>query len=242
MSQVIRIEKNLYQRLAKHSNGFETPSQVISKMIDFYETKNNIKPSIEPIIEKSTNLEIIYYPNNDINNFKQQLIAKKMAYINIHKINGKIEIIEWNAYRFKDSSDIEKNLRSGYLRDWKDKGIFKAELSTNQDDFGQISSSIMPKMKNEFHKYMINKGMSANTASSYKSSINSISKDYSQKMNQNIDIYQIQEQSTINEIAQKYSQEGKYAIDGKNGRATWRNAIAKYSKFFASSNNIKIIK
>jgi hypothetical protein len=135
MSQIIRIEKNLYQRLAKYSNGFETPSQVINKMIDFYETKNNIEPSIELVTEKSTNLEIIYYPINDVNNFKQLLLEEKMAYINIHKINNETKIIEWNAYRFKDSSDIEKNLRSGYLRDWKDKGIFKAELSINKDDF-----------------------------------------------------------------------------------------------------------
>jgi site-specific recombinase XerD len=107
-----------------------------------------------------------------------------------------------------------------------------------------LNSSAIPKIKQElkleqkFHKYMINKNMSINTANSYKSSINSISKDYSKKTNQNIDIYQILEQGTINEIAQKYSQEGKYAIAGNNGRATWRNAIAKYSKFFASRGNI----
>jgi hypothetical protein len=134
MSQVIRIEENLYQRLATYSKGFETPSQVINKMIDFYEMKNNIKPIIGLVKERPKGLEIIYYPNNDINNFKKLLIDKKMAYINIHKVSGESKIIEWNALRFKDSSDVEKNLRSGYLRSWKDKGIFKAELSTKKDD------------------------------------------------------------------------------------------------------------
>ncbi|CAC9617067.1 hypothetical protein [uncultured Gammaproteobacteria bacterium] len=134
MSQVIRIEENLYQRLATYSKGFETPSQVINKMIDFYEMKNNIKPIIGLVKERPKSLEIIYYPNNDINNFKKLLIDKKMAYINIHKVSGESKIIEWNALRFKDSSDVEKNLRSGYLRSWKDKGIFKAELSTKKDD------------------------------------------------------------------------------------------------------------
>ncbi len=134
MSQVIRIEENLYQRLATYSKGFETPSQVINKMIDFYEMKNNIKPIIGLVKERPKSLEIIYYPNNDINNFKKLLIDKKMAYINIHKVSGESEIIEWNALRFKDSSDVENNLRSGYLRNWKDKGIFKAELSTKKDD------------------------------------------------------------------------------------------------------------
>ncbi|CAC9639031.1 hypothetical protein [uncultured Gammaproteobacteria bacterium] len=134
MSQVIRIEENLYQRLATYSKGFETPSQVINKMIDFYEMKNNIKPIIGLVKERPKSLEIIYYPNNDINNFKKLLIDKKMAYINIHKVSGESKIIEWNALRFKDSSDVENNLRSGYLRSWKDKGIFKAELSTKKDD------------------------------------------------------------------------------------------------------------
>ncbi|CAC9610589.1 hypothetical protein [uncultured Gammaproteobacteria bacterium] len=134
MSQVIRIEENLYQRLATYSKGFKTPSQVINKMIDFYEMKNNIKPIIGLVKERPKSLEIIYYPNNDINNFKKLLIDKKMAYINIHKVSGESKIIEWNALRFKDSSDVENNLRSGYLRSWKDKGIFKAELSTKKDD------------------------------------------------------------------------------------------------------------
>jgi hypothetical protein len=81
---------------------------------------------------------------------------------------------------------------------------------------------------------MINKNMSINTANSYKSSINSISKDYSKKTNQNIDIYQILEQGTINEIAQKYSTNGEYAIAGYKENGTWRNSIARYSEFFAS--------
>jgi hypothetical protein len=196
------------------------------------------------VTEKSTNLEIIYYPVNDVNNFKQLLLDKKMAYINIHKINGEIEIIEWSAHKFKNSSDIEKNLRSNYLRDWKDKGIFKAELSTNKDDFIQLSSSLnssaIPKieqelkLKQEFYDYLISISRTHKTAYGYKNAINKISKDYSQNINQNIDIYQIQEQGIINEIAQKYSTNGEYAIAGYKENGTWRNSIARYSEFFAS--------
>ena len=37
MSQVIRIPYNLYQRLSSHAKGFDTPANVIEKILDFYE-------------------------------------------------------------------------------------------------------------------------------------------------------------------------------------------------------------
>jgi predicted CopG family antitoxin len=135
MSQIIRISEDLYQRLETYAQGFDTPSKVIEKMINFYENKNNIKPKSINSEKKYTNLEIIYYPSNDIELFKQNLIMARIAYIKLYKINNEIEIKKWNAYRFTKDSDVEKNLRSGYLRGWKNKGIFKAELSINKGDF-----------------------------------------------------------------------------------------------------------
>lgn len=135
MSQVIRISENLYQRLSTYAKGFETPSQVIENMVNFYENKNNIKPQENTFFttKRATKLEIIYHPVNDVETFKQDLINTKIAYIKLYKINNEIEIKEWSANRFNNDSDVVKNLRSGYLRKWKDKGIFKAELSTNKE-------------------------------------------------------------------------------------------------------------
>ena len=83
--------------------------------------------------QASTSLEIIYYPSGEIN-FKQVLLQTKKAYILLHKVDGTKELNEWNASRFSLNSDVNKNLRSGYLRGWKIKGIFKAEISTNKKD------------------------------------------------------------------------------------------------------------
>lgn len=102
-------------------------------------------------------------------------------------------------------------------------------------------------MKQEFYNYLINIAKTPhgthykhNTANSYKSAINSISTHYSQQIHKEIKIYQIRDQNTISEIAQKYSSNGRYADAGENGRGTWKNAIDKYSKFFANRGNIAI--
>ncbi len=93
-------------------------------------------------------------------------------------------------------------------------------------------------MEEEFYNYLISTGRASSTANSYKSAINSISIDYSQRTNQEINIYEIQEQDIISEISQQYSQNGEYEDAGNTGHATWRNAIARYSEFFANRGNI----
>jgi len=134
MSQVIRIPEDLYNRLSLYANGFETPAQVIEKLVTFYEDKNNIKKPKTIDTIRSTNLDIVYYPNNNVNSFKKNLMDTKFAFIKLYKIDGTNELKEWDAYRFNESSSVEKNLRSGYLRSWKNKGIYKAELSVNISD------------------------------------------------------------------------------------------------------------
>jgi hypothetical protein len=49
MSQVIRIPQDLYQRLSFHSKGFETPANVIEKMLNFYEVENGVE-SPDPVL------------------------------------------------------------------------------------------------------------------------------------------------------------------------------------------------
>ncbi|MBT7040181.1 MAG: hypothetical protein HN921_10090 [Bacteroidetes bacterium] len=136
MNQVIKIPTQLYQRLGIHAEGFDTPANVIERILDYYEENKGIdsreKYKTEGKIPVS--LKIIYYPSDE-QDFKQTLLQTKKAYIMLHKMDGTKEFKEWNASNINRSSDINGNLRSGYLRGWKSKGIYKAEISTNQKDF-----------------------------------------------------------------------------------------------------------
>jgi len=138
MSKVIRISDNLYQRLSFHAKGFDTPASVIERLLDFYEKnieitipRNSLKSNQ---INEPAELQIIYYPINE-EEFKKNLLKTKKAYILLHKVDGTTEIKTWNAYRFGENSNVSGNLRSGRLRDWKKRGIYKAEVSVNLDDF-----------------------------------------------------------------------------------------------------------
>ncbi len=135
MSQVIRISSNLYQRLATHAKGFETPSNVIEQLLNFYEEQKGVNSVaiLKGPDRTPSSLEIIYYPDGE-ENFKKVFLKTKKAYILIHKIDGSTELKEWNVYNFGVDSSVSGNLRGGRLRGWKDKGIFKAEISTNKND------------------------------------------------------------------------------------------------------------
>lgn len=139
MSQVIRISNDLYKRLEEHATGFDTPANVIERILNFYEGGDesnrgdlNDQPSSERI-EPAKELDIQYYSASE-DEFKHELLSSKLAYIKLHYTNGQTEVKEWNASRFSQKSRVDGNLRSGYLRGWKERGIYKAELSVNRDD------------------------------------------------------------------------------------------------------------
>ena len=136
MSQVIRITINLYNRLSAHANGFDTPANVIENILDYYEKHKGFNSSqslsLHPT-KQPTHLEIVYYPENE-QSFKELLLQTKKAYIFLYKQDGTTEIKEWNANNFDKNSKVNGNLRSGQLRGWKSKGIYKAEVSTNIED------------------------------------------------------------------------------------------------------------
>ena|SRR5690554_1622112 len=137
MSQVIRISRDLYKRLESHAQGFDTPSNIIERLLNFYESTNEPilkSESSNKQIEHATELEIVYL-SDDEDAFKEKLLSRKKAYIKLHYTNGQSEVKEWNAVRFNERSQVDGNLRSGRLRGWKEKGIYKAELSVNRNDF-----------------------------------------------------------------------------------------------------------
>jgi len=137
MSQVIRISDELYQRLEEHASGFDSPSKVIERILDAYDgvipsPNDEASTSLEQGIQPSNSLEIIYVSATE-DEFKQELLKSKRAFIKIYYTNGTSEIKQWNATKFNESSRLDGNLRSGYLRSWEKKGIYKAELSIDQN-------------------------------------------------------------------------------------------------------------
>jgi len=137
MSQVIRINDDLYKRLEAHASGFDTPSNVIETILTAYEASSSTikiatRVDSAPKNEPADALEIIYIDSSE-DSFKQMLLDSKKAYIKIYFTNGLSEVKEWSAPKFNISSKVSGNLRSGYLRGWKKRGIFKAELSVNRE-------------------------------------------------------------------------------------------------------------
>jgi hypothetical protein len=137
MSQQIDITEEIYLRLAKHARGFDTPVQVIERMIDFYEEKAGLptKMNTEPPDFRPHNfqLEIKFFPDNE-EDFKRRFLAQGFAWIVIHKTDGSVVEKRWDIQGFTSNSSLKGNLRSGRLRGWREKGIHKAEIAINRDD------------------------------------------------------------------------------------------------------------
>ena len=138
MSQVIRIPETLYKRLENYAQGFDTPANVIERILNYYESNCSEAAEIkqEPqkgTIDQPSKLEIIYRPEG-VDVFKKELLENKQAFIRLFKVDGTTETKVWNASKFKPDSDIYNNLRSGYLRGWKTKGIYKAVVAINEKD------------------------------------------------------------------------------------------------------------
>ncbi|HAV1550010.1 TPA: hypothetical protein JG805_003781 [Vibrio parahaemolyticus] len=112
----IEISDSTYKRLEKLVEGFDTPDAVISRLLD----------SVEGAVESKP--EIIFYPSDE-EHFKRLLLRDQLAEVAIYKSDMTREVSQWVAKRLTESSNLKANLWSGYLRDWKKKGITKIELS-----------------------------------------------------------------------------------------------------------------
>ena len=87
-----------------------------------------------PLIAQERSLKIGSYGGYFENSFKEQFLKSDKAYVLLHYRDGKKVLKEWNRSGFTQKSNVSGNLRSGYLRGWRDKGICRAEVSTNKDD------------------------------------------------------------------------------------------------------------
>lgn len=131
MSQVIRISDELYNRLKSHADGFDTPANVIEKILDTYES-NGFDPVNEvKKINEATSLDISYDGMTE-DKFKHELLETKYAFITLFFTDGTNKTKRWNASKFTPESSLSGNLRSGFLRGWRQKGIYRASLSFTQ--------------------------------------------------------------------------------------------------------------
>ncbi len=86
-------------------------------------------------------------------------------------------------------------------------------------------------MKEKFKNWLIQNNYAENTANSYSSAINQVSKDLSEKMNAEIDVYLIDNLFIVGLFSQLYEKIGAFSEFGKNGHGTVRNAIRKYFEY-----------
>ncbi len=85
-------------------------------------------------------------------------------------------------------------------------------------------------MIQEFKNWLIKRGNNG-AAQSYPGAINRLSSHYSKNTGENINIYSLRDIDVVNEIAQKYRQNGIYSEYGYESKGLYRSAINRYSEF-----------
>jgi len=123
--KTLEVSIDTYNRLATHATGFESPENVIIRLLNAYEFVPGKKP------------ELSFIPENE-DEFKRRLVESRLAHVELHLQDGTIETGVWNARSFSESSNLRANIWSGYLRNWEKKGIVSASFevvhSDNSDD------------------------------------------------------------------------------------------------------------
>ncbi len=93
-------------------------------------------------------------------------------------------------------------------------------------------------MKTKFKQWMKKtEGKADNTSNSYAYYIDKLSEHYSENEKSETDIYSLKDLDILKKISEMYSPEGKYSQKGEEGRATARNAIAAYCRFYENYSN-----
>ena len=88
-----------------------------------------------------------------------------------------------------------------------------------------------------FRQWLIDTGRKG-AANNYPKAIINISNHYSENTGKEISIYEISNSTEISQIARQYKQDGKFSEYGYRYKGLYRNAIARYSEFFAEINTM----
>ncbi len=126
----VDIKESTFKRLEGFAIGFDTPDTAINRLLDQVENKANKKPVLK------------FFPNDE-EYFLKLLVQDKSAEVVLYHSNGRRKIIQWNAKKITDKSNLRGNLWSGFLRGWEGKGIVSAEFSIYpkvSDDYKVIDS------------------------------------------------------------------------------------------------------
>jgi hypothetical protein len=92
--------------------------------------------------------------------------------------------------------------------------------------------------KEKFKIWLIRNGYADNTSTSYSYAIDRISKHLSEKRNEKIDVYTINDLPTIKKLVESYSSIGNSSEIGNEGRGTVRNAIKKFYYYKENADDL----
>ncbi len=142
MIKTIEISRSLYERLGALAQPFETPEEVIERIISSCERVETVEPlssgietkkEVPEYVNTYSKLNITFFPSQP-RQFKKLLLSEKKAWVLLRMKDGSKHLHEWNALRFTEHSSVLGNLRSGYLRNWRKKGIVNAEVAIYKND------------------------------------------------------------------------------------------------------------
>ena len=119
MPVTISVSDDVYRRLESFAVGFDTPERVIERLLDGFTLEGSRSVESRPTLT--------FIPDEVA--FKNELLARKKAQVVLHLKDGGRDVLYWNATRLQPSSNLRANLWSGFLRNWKGKGIVSAEFS-----------------------------------------------------------------------------------------------------------------
>jgi len=90
--------------------------------------QNTLKKAVNFDIENGGQLILLPDPKT----FREKLLKFHCAKLTIIYNDGRIKEDIWNAKNITESSNIIGNIRSGYLRDWRQKGIVRATFEVEE--------------------------------------------------------------------------------------------------------------
>jgi len=129
------ISKCTYERLEKHAAGFnDTADRAINRLLDLVENSKESTAELKPELTFTEQIDG-GYRGLDSDEFKSKLVKVQKAEIVIHYADSSHKVKIWKASKFNNESNLLANIWSGPLRDWKKKGIVRAELEIFNDKF-----------------------------------------------------------------------------------------------------------
>ena len=132
MSQVIRIPQNIYKRLERHSIGFESPIQVIEKLLNFYEDNSTRdQASDNHVFETAIDLELLEQAFKTVFNVEPRKFGQKSSTLSGYSDNAKG--VQWNIGIVAATRNVKLGVNlegMSYSNKWPIRNFIQNELNT----------------------------------------------------------------------------------------------------------------